>query len=178
MSYLYEYGRTTQNNYQELKGIESVITEPHYAATSISNDLTNTFDLDGVGSSDFSGETGFVPITGYTGSISNGMTFDVDGNIVASVSGDYKADAYLSMFNDTSNNTVAIKLLFNGVTLSTRPVPVELPNGGDYGVVSGNGMFYAEAGDVIGVAVASEKDAALTISDSTVDVVLLRAYTA
>jgi hypothetical protein len=146
-----------------------------FSSTSITTDLTNTVALTGTGSEHFIGNTGFVAVTGYVGMASNVFTFDVNGNAVIPVDGYYKADGYLTVLSSANNATVGIKFSFNGSILSPRPVNARMPNAGDYGLVSGNGSFYATAGTIVGVAIACDKNTTLTIPSSTVDIVLLKA---
>lgn len=153
------------------------VPETFFSSTSITTNLSNTLALIGTGSTHFIGNTGFQAVPGYIGMASNGFTFDVDGNAIIPVNGYYKADGYLTVFGSANNDTVGIKFSFNGSILSPRPVNTRMPNAGDYGLISGNGIFYATAGTVVGVAIASDRNTTLTIPSSTVDLILLKRVT-
>lgn len=149
-----------------------------FATISITSDLANNITLTGVNNTNFIDNAGFVPVTGFEAGESHGITFEAVTNyFVLPVNGHYYADGYVSGHSSVQNDTVAVKFSFNDTTLSPRPVPTKMPSAGDQGNLAGSGTFYATAGTVLGVKVASDKDSVFTAQNSSLTVRLLRAFT-
>ena len=144
----------------------------------ITSDLTNGISLVGIGNTDFVDDTGFVPVTGFSAGESNGMTFQSSTNyLILPVDGQYYADGYVSGHSSVQNDTVALKFSFNGSTLSPRPILSKMPSSGDQSNLAGSGTFYATAGTVLGVKVASDRNSVFTAQNSSLTVRLMRAFT-
>ncbi len=149
-----------------------------FGTMSITSDLSNNISLTGVNNTNFIDDTGFVPVTGFVAGESNGVTFQAVTNyFILPVDGQYYADGYVSGHSSVQNDTIAVKFSFNDTVLSPRPVPVKMPSAGDQGNLVGSGTFYATAGTVMGVKVASDKNSVFTAQNSSLTVRLLRAFT-
>jgi hypothetical protein len=149
-----------------------------FGSMTITNNLTNQIALTGAGNTDFVDNTGFTAITNYQPSETNGFTFEAGTNfLVLPVDGQYFATGYAGLYSSVNNTTCALKFSFNGVFLSPRPVPAKMPNAGDKGLISGDGTFYATAGTVVGVWIASDRNSTVTVPNSSVTIKLLKGFT-
>tara|TARA_R110000824_G_scaffold208044_2_gene393622 strand:- start:469 stop:996 length:528 start_codon:yes stop_codon:yes gene_type:complete len=105
---------------------------------------------------------GFATILNAFGEILNkGSVFTTlaDGRVQVNVTGTVKITAYADFSHSVNNSTAgaAFAITRGGSTVySSRSVHTKMPNAGDIGHVAGVGALDAVAGDIIGIAVASD----------------------
>lgn len=99
-------------------------------------------------------------LDGYEQQLNKGTVFETlpDGRVKILVSVYVTVTAYADIQHSANNTTAgaAFSIERGAVTaLSARSVHAKLPNTGDIGNISGVGSFVAEAGDIVGIALAS-----------------------
>jgi len=111
-------------------------------------------------------------LNGYSEQLNSGSAFETqpDGRVKVLAAGAVVVSAYADI-EHTANNTTAgavFSIERNAVTiLSPRSVHARLPNTGDIGNLAGIGSFNAQAGDIVGVALASDTTGSLSVRASS-----------
>lgn len=98
------------------------------------------------------------------------LEVQADGRIKALVDCKVHVDGYLDLTHSVNNATAgAAFVVTRGGTpvLTARTVHSKMPNAGDIGHLSGNGMVTLLAGDIFGLALASDLTGTLDIKSST-----------
>lgn len=100
-------------------------------------------------------------LNGYTEAFNEGDVFEVqpDGRVKVLIDGPVNGTAYADVSQSVNNTTIGAVFTIErdaSVILTPRSVHARLPNAGDIGNISGTGAFNALAGDIIGLAVASD----------------------
>lgn len=93
-----------------------------------------------------------------------------DGRVQVNRAGSVSIDAYADMAHSANNASVGavFSIERSGVTvLSARAVHALMPNTGDIGNISGNGSTDLLAGDIVGIALASDKTGDIDIRASS-----------
>ena len=103
---------------------------------------------------------------------SKGDAFTViaDGRVQINYDGAVTIDAYADMSHTSNSATVgAVFSIERGgsTVLSARSVHALMPNTGDIGNISGNGSTDLLAGDIVGIALASDKSGDINIRSSS-----------
>jgi len=141
------------------------ITHPSPAAT---------IALTGTGDQDLNpANGGFVTVLDdYVQILNSGSAFTVlaDGRVQVNKAGVVIATGYSDISHSNNGTTVgaAFSVEREGVvTLSSRSVHARMPNAGNIGNLSGVGSLNAEAGDIIGLAIASDITGTVSIRASS-----------
>ena len=148
-------------------------TKPNIAQVSITHPVAPAGQIVVVGTGDPDLNpalyaSSFVPVENeYTQAVLQGaaMTVLADGRVQVNTPGTVLVQGYADISHSNNNATVGIvfRIERSGVfVLSPRTVHARMPNAGDIGNLSGVGAVDAQAGDLIGVAVAA--DVAGTVS--------------
>jgi len=116
--------------------------------------------------------TTYFKIPGYSGGLSGGLTYNPTiGGLQAPVAGHYKFSGWASVRHSANSATVGIVfgIWRDGTFLaaSPRPTPARIPNTGNVGLISGEGLADLLAGDVIVPLIGSNVAGTVTINNST-----------
>lgn len=117
--------------------------------------------------------TTYFEIPGFSGNISNGVVYDAaNGGLRVTAPGDYQASGWASVRHSANTSTVGIvfgvKRGGTVIAVSPRPTPARIPNGGDLGLISGEGLLNLQANDVIVPLVGSDNQGTVTINNATI----------
>lgn len=123
---------------------------------------------------------GYVSVlNGYAQVLNSGTRFttNADGRVTVNAAGVVDVTAYVDVFHSSNNSSVGavVSVERNGTTTySPRAVHSKATNAGDIGNISGGGVLDAQAGDILGIALASDNTGNITIASSSV---VFRMYT-
>lgn len=148
---------------------------PNVCQVSITHpDPAVTVSVTGTGNADLNpADGGFISIlNSYTEALNEGTAFTVlaDGRVQVNQSGVVVINGYSDISHTSNGTTVgaAFTIERNTVTtLSPRSVHARMPNAGNIGNLSGVGSLSAQAGDIIGLALASDVTGAISIRASS-----------
>lgn len=152
---------------------------PHYGQMNISQNttalaITAAVDADLYTDSDYAKVTGSGGpwATGET----NGVTFSTDELVIAQA-GVYLLSTYLTVSHSSANSLVGIKYVVNDTTPYIARTPTaHLSTAGRKSTLPGVGITsMLNAGDTLGLYLASDNTGNVTVHDCAVTVVLLRA---
>lgn len=149
-----------------------------YGDMSITTDESNTVVI---GAGQVTADDTLLPITvgttyfeipGYSGNISNGVVYDaINGGLRVTAAGDYQASGWASVRHSGINAAVGIVFgIKRGGTIiatSPRPTPARVPNSGDLGLISGEGLVSLLVDDVLVPLIGSDTAGTITINNST-----------
>jgi hypothetical protein len=116
--------------------------------------------------------TTYFEIPGYSANISKGVAYDpTNGGLRVTASGDYQASGWASVRHSANSSTVGVVFgIKRGGTIigvSPRPTPARIPNGGELGLISGEGLVALQADDVLVPLIGSDTAGTITINNST-----------
>lgn len=141
----------------------------------IRNSTTNTVTIDTATVDDqllpIQIGTTYKQITNFTQELSKGITLSSNG-LKVHTSGIYRFGGRASLRH--SQNTTTVGILFairrNGIIVANTPSPVpsRVPNIGDIGTISGEGLSTLLAGDSVEVYVAANKVGVVSIQNCTI----------
>lgn len=104
----------------------------------------------------------------------NNMTFDgVNNTLTLTVSGVYRIGGWFNAFSDTANSKVGVKYTANGAP-SGGVIITDIGTVGRTENLSGFGIVTLTAGTVIGISLACDKSANITITDYRMNLDLIR----
>lgn len=114
-------------------------------------------------------------LNGYSEIVNFGSTFTVlaDGRIQANKNVVCLVDGYADVTHSANSATVGVAFSIekSGVRyVSGRSVHARVPNTGDIGNISGNGIAVLAQGDILGLAVASDVTGNVSFKSSTLNV--------
>jgi len=162
--------------YGSVGGVIAKIPENLFAIAQVS--ITHptpaaTISVVGTGDDDLNpANGGFVPVLNhYSQTLVRGSQFTVlaDGRVQVNVAGELTITGYADLAHTNNGATAGVVFAIerNAATIySPRTVHTKLPNNGDIGNVCGVGTLSAEAGDIIGIAVASDSTGDVSIRAS------------
>lgn len=134
-----------------------------------------TLNLTGQGNEELQPPAGYVTLVdGYAAQVRRGSNLEAlpDGRIRVLSDGLYRIDAYADISFSTATVTVSAVFSFEApggaVSYSPRAVHSRLPNFGNIGNISGQGVAELTAGTIIGIAFSSEDTGVLTVHTSTI----------
>lgn len=137
-------------------------------------DPAYTIAVTGTGDNDLNPANGgyVTALNGYSEALNEGSKFTVlaDGRVRVEQDGVVKAVAYADVEHSANNATVGAAFsIERGVStiLTPRAVHSKVPNTGDVGSLSGTGSFTAVAGDILGIALASDITGSISIRASS-----------
>lgn len=145
--------------------VQTAITHPDPAAL-IAVTGTGDADLQVV-------DGGFTTILNeYEETINKGTAFTTlaDGRVQVNETGTVKITAYADMSHSVNNSTIgAVFAIERSATeiYSARTVHAKMPNSGDLGNLSGVGAFDAVAGDIVGIAIASNLSGNISVRSAS-----------
>lgn len=116
--------------------------------------------------------TTYFEVPGYSGNISSGVVYDAsNGGLRVTAAGDYQASGWASVRHSANSSTVGVVFgIKRGGTIigvSPRPTPARIPNGGELGLISGEGLVALQVDDVLVPLVGSDTAGTITINNST-----------
>lgn len=116
--------------------------------------------------------TTYFPIPGYSGNISSGVVYDsANGGLRVTAAGHYQASGWASVRHSANSSTVGvvfgIKRGGSFIGVSPRPTPARIPNGGELGLISGEGLVSLQVDDVLVPLIGSDTAGTITINNST-----------
>lgn len=133
-----------------------------------------TVAVTGTGDADLNPASGgFVAVSNeFTEALNAGTAFTVlaDGRVQVNQAGYVYIAGYADLSHSSNNTTAGAAFSIERsavVTLSPRSVHAKMPNAGDIGNLSGGGSLLAQAGDIIGLSVASSVTGTLNIRASS-----------
>lgn len=98
-----------------------------------------------------------------------GFSVEADGRVKVLQSGVVQISAYADVAHSNNNSTVGAVFSITrgaGTILSARAVHTKVPNNGDIGNIAGVGIYEAVAGDLVGIALASDTTGNVSIRAS------------
>ena len=117
---------------------------------------------------------GYVPVlNAYESVLVKGDAFTVrpDGRLQVNRTGLINASAYADISHSSNNSAIGAVFAIERnsvVTFSPRAVHARMPNAGDVGHLSGVGLIDAQAGDIIGIAIASSVSGNISLRSSSI----------
>lgn len=116
--------------------------------------------------------TNYFKIPGYSAGTNGGFPYDAAvGGLHATVAGVYKISGWASVRHSANTSSVGVVFgIFRGgalIATSPRPTPTRIPNGGELGLISGEGLVTLEVDDVIVPLVGTDTVGTVTINNST-----------
>lgn len=151
------------------------VYNPNVCQVSITHpDPSATVSVTGTGNDDLNpADGGFVSVlNSYTESLNESAVFTVlaDGRVQVNQSGIVVINGYSDISHSSNGTTVGAAFSIErnaATTLSPRSVHARMPNAGNIGNLSGVGSLSAQAGDIIGLALASDVTGTISIRAST-----------
>lgn len=118
-------------------------------------------------------------LNGYSETVNYGDTFTVlaDGRVQANKNVVALVVGYADVSFDQNSSTVGVAFsIDSGGTrfVSSRSVHARVPNSGDIGNISGNGIAVLSAGDILGLAVASDSTGNVNFKSSALDILEIK----
>ena len=112
-------------------------------------------------------------LNGYSQALLSGPAFSVepDGRVKVLIGGVVNVSAYADIEHSANNATAGAAFSIErgaSTILSPRSVHAKMPNTGDIGNLAGGGAFSAVAGDIVGIALASDITGTLSVRASSV----------
>jgi hypothetical protein len=148
--------------------VQVSVTHPAVAAT-VAVTGTGTQELD---PADW--DSSYIDVLNhFTSVFTKGDDFTVlaDGRVQVNQNCDVDVIGYLDAAHSANNATVGVVFTVERSSvrvLSARAVHSRMPNSDDIGSLSGTGMLSAQAGDIIGIALASDVTGTIRIHSSSI----------
>lgn len=106
---------------------------------------------------------------------SNGVTFNATNNtLVVPVAGDYKVSTWFNVSSDTLNSLIGLKYTVNGSVIGDT-VKSDVKDSGRTQNIGGHGHIALAVGDEVGIAIACDKTAVISVKDFVATIQLLKA---
>lgn len=115
-----------------------------------------------------------VRVPGGTVDEQNGITVDtVNYTMTVPVNGVYRTEGWFNVISDTNSTKTGIRFSLNG-TPASSVLKADVKDLGRVDNISGTSLAQLSAGDVVGIAMACDKSANITITDFKATMTLLR----